>query len=130
MSLNIQIQNKTKAAIDKARLTRIARAKAGQLPYGRKWQIDISLVTDSAMQALNRTYLGQNYPTDVLSFPIHAFCQGLPPALPAGPLLLGEIVINLDAAQRAAHQAGHSWQSEVQSLVAHGICHLIGFHHS
>ena len=49
--------------------------------------------------------------------------------LPDGGLLLGEIVISLDAARRQAVELGHSELRELEELVLHGTLHLLGHDH-
>ncbi len=56
---------------------------------------------------LNRTYLGKDYATDVLSFP------GAAP-------YLGDIAISLGRARAQARQFGHSAEDEVRILMLHG----------
>jgi probable rRNA maturation factor len=49
--------------------------------------------------------------------------------LPSGQLLLGQIVISLDAARRQAEQLGHSELRELEELALHGTIHLMGYDH-
>jgi len=65
--------------------------------------------------------MGEDRPTDVLSFP-----QGEPPS-PRGPQILGDVVIGVPAAQRQAEAAGHSLAAEVEWLLLHGVLHLLGY---
>ncbi len=55
--------------------------------------------------------------TDVLSFPQD------------DRLLLGDIVINLQAAKRQAVEYGHSLSRELNRLLIHGLLHLLGYDH-
>lgn len=77
------------------------------------------LVTnDAEVQALNRTFLGHDYPTDVLSFPTNSK-HGI----------LGELAISVDTAATQAEEFGHSLIVELQILMLHGVLHLAGFDH-
>lgn len=129
MPRNVEIHNDTQVAIDQNAVRSAVHQTLRELDAERTWEVSIRIVSDPAMLSLNRTHLKREYPTDVLSFPVFPFYRGKSPTLPPGPLLLGEVVCNIDAAQRAANRAGHSVEREVQSLVAHGVRHLIGFHH-
>jgi probable rRNA maturation factor len=78
------------------------------------------MVTHSReIRSLNWRFRGQDYATDVLSFP--------PPALDNG--FAGDIAISLDIAARNARSQGHSLGQEVQILLLHGILHLAGYDH-
>mmetsp|Transcript_20617 Transcript_20617/g.62091 ORF Transcript_20617/g.62091 Transcript_20617/m.62091 type:complete len:408 (+) Transcript_20617:193-1416(+) len=43
--------------------------------------------------------------------------------------VLGDIIINLDAAVRQAASAGHSMEQEVRVLLVHGLLHVLGMDH-
>lgn len=75
---------------------------------------------DSEIQTLNRQYRGKNQPTDVLSFPLADELQ---------PSLLGDVVISVETAARQAQRRGHSLREELQTLLIHGILHLLGYDH-
>ena len=69
----------------------------------------VCLVTDDqALQQLNYSFLGHDYPTDVLSFPSEA--EGL-----------GEIAISIERASEQAKQFGHSCIDELRILMLHGV---------
>ena len=85
-------------------------------------EVYVVLTGEDELRRLNRTYRGINRPTDVLSFP-----DGDP--LPTGGVLLGEIVLSLDAARRQAAELGHGELRELEELVLHGTLHLLGHDH-
>lgn len=99
---------------------------------GRSPDVEISLVLcdDAFIQSLNKTYRGQDKPTDVLSFAQEA---GDEPGRAAHgeyasqPILLGDIVISLPTAERQAARAAWSADSEVTLLAVHGLLHLLGY---
>ncbi len=76
------------------------------------------LANDAHLQQLNRDFLGNDYPTDVLSFPSGV----LKPEL-------GEIAISMERAMAQAAEFGHSCLEEVKILLLHGTLHLAGFDH-
>jgi probable rRNA maturation factor len=82
----------------------------------------VLITDDQQIQTLNREYRNHDHATDVLSFP-----DG--DRLPSGQLLLGQIVISLDAARRQAEQLGHSELRELEELALHGTIHLMGYDH-
>jgi probable rRNA maturation factor len=86
-------------------------------------EVHLLLTGDETIRALNREYLGDDRPTDVLSFP-----DG--DVLPNGRRLLGEIVVSLDTARRQAAEAGSDELQELEELVLHGTLHLLGYDHA
>jgi probable rRNA maturation factor len=77
-------------------------------------------VTDREIRDLNRQYRGKDKPTDVLSFPLaDALC----------PHLLGDVIISIETATRQAQRRGHALLEELQTLLIHGILHLLGYDH-
>ena len=87
---------------------------------------DLTLVLtgDSQVQTLNRDFLGQDAPTDVLSFPADE------PDPETGRRYLGDVVISLPRAAEQAREGGHAVESEMQLLVVHGVLHLLGHDHA
>ncbi len=83
-------------------------------------ELSLALVDDGKIQELNHRYRGQDKPTDVLSFPLQDHLC---------PTLLGEVVISLDTAKRQAERRRIPLAEEVQTLLIHGILHLLGYDH-
>lgn len=85
-------------------------------------ELSLSLVTDAAIRRLKKQYLGVDAATDVLSFPAGEFPgPGLRP--------LGDIVISVDTARRAAKEFGTTSKEELALYLAHGLLHLLGYDH-
>lgn len=89
---------------------------------GPDGEVHVLLTGDEEVRRLNRQYRDIDRSTDVLSFP-----DG--DELPSGGVLLGQIVISLDAARRQAAELGHDELRELQELVLHGTLHLLGHDH-
>jgi probable rRNA maturation factor len=100
----------------------LARWLARIAPVRARGTLSLAIVSDICVRALNRQYLGRDYPTDVLSFP-----AGAP--LPAPAPVLGDIVIARGVLQRQAREAGHSVATELRVLALHGLLHLLGYDH-
>ncbi len=77
-------------------------------------------MTDPEIHILNRQYRGKDKPTDVLSFPLADELQ---------PLLLGDVIISVETAARQAQRWGHLLREELQTLMIHGVLHLLGYDH-
>ena len=90
-------------------------------------ELSLSFVGDAAMRRLNRDYRGKDRPTDVLSFPQHPPFR-VPRAVD-GPVLLGDVVIDLDVAARQARDYEARLDEEIARLLIHGILHLAGHDH-
>lgn len=80
-------------------------------------QVDVGVIfgTDKDIHTMNRSYLGHDYPTDVISF-----------TLEKEPLL-GEIYISVDTADMQAKEYGVSLTNELMRLSIHGALHLCGY---
>lgn len=111
----------TSRSADARRLTRLAQAFAKTLHLGPS-ELSLSLVRDATIRKLKRDYFGVDAATDVLSFPAGDFPG-------PGPKPLGDIVISLDTARRAAREFGTSYEHELALYLAHGLLHLLGYDH-
>ncbi|OCL25215.1 rRNA maturation RNase YbeY [Orenia metallireducens] len=80
-------------------------------------EVSVALVDDNYIHGLNHRYRGKDQPTDVLSFPQD------------DNLLLGDIIISLETAQRQAEEYNHSFAREIGFLTVHGMLHLLGYDH-
>lgn len=86
----------------------------------------IVLSDDASVAALNKTYRGQDKPTNVLSFPFEA---------PSGTgdadveRYLGDIVFACETVAREAAEMAIPPAHHLQHLVVHGLLHLLGFDH-
>jgi probable rRNA maturation factor len=89
---------------------------------GPDGEVHVLVTGDEELRGLNRQYRDLDMATDVLSFP-----DGDP--LPAGGVLIGQIVISLDAVRRQAVELGHGELRELEELVLHGTLHLLGHDH-
>ncbi len=86
--------------------------------------LTIELGSDPQIQALNRDFLGNDKPTDVLSFP-----SGGEKDPETGNDYLGDIFISLSRASEQAQKAGHPVDAEIALLTVHGVLHLLGHDH-
>lgn len=91
--------------------------------------IEVNLVGDEEIHAINKAYRGKDAPTDVISF---AFLDNIDSEIAIKgdvPRLLGEIMISYETAKRQAENFGHSLLREMKFLFTHGILHLLGYNH-
>lgn len=121
-ALAVLLRNEQPLEVDRERIVSTARRTAAA--EGAVGEISIWLVTVDRIAELNSAYLGEEGPTDVLSFPVDGLVNEVPRAGP--PPLIGEVVI---CPEIAAAQAKDGLTSELDLLVAHGVLHLLGFDH-
>lgn len=142
---HIEIVNEQRAVrVNRPRLVKLAestllaeRVKAAE--------ISIAIVDDAQIHAINREFLGHDYPTDVISFllehkarPMRAAAPRRAPArgsrarerpMPrgAGKSLGGEIIISGDTAVQMAAEYGWRPVDELSLYLVHGLLHLCGY---
>jgi len=89
-------------------------------------EVSIAVVENDEMADLNQRFRNKTGPTDVLSFPYSE-----PDMVPTDdqPLALGDIVIAPAVAQANAEELGHTTEHELNTLLVHGILHLMGYDH-
>jgi probable rRNA maturation factor len=115
----------------------VAETVRGALPT-REAEVEVTLCGDVEMTRLNFDHMGERGPTDVLSFPLHEWSverghshladeDGRLPE--RGPLVLGDVVIDLDQAVRQAAEGDWSVAEEIALLAIHGTLHLLGHDH-
>lgn len=93
-------------------------------------EVSVTLVDDAEIRRLNRTYRGVDSSTDVLSFALQEKVPEEPEIKGGeGGLLLGDIFISLETAERQATAYGHSLEREMGFLAVHGFLHLLGYDH-
>lgn len=78
------------------------------------------------MKKLNHIHRGIDKTTDVLSFPIFNDIKEIPGDRET---LLGDVVINLHAAERQSALYKLALPGEVRRLLIHGFLHLLGYDH-
>ena len=86
--------------------------------------LTLVLTSDEEIRALNRDFLGNDAPTDVLSFPAGETDPD------TGRHYLGDVVISLPRATEQAAARGHTVEAEAQLLAVHGVLHLLGYDHA
>jgi len=101
---------------EKRQLRAFARTASLRVVNRRTFTCVVS--DDRELRQLNSTFLGHDYPTDVLSFPASEDGDDL-----------GEIIISAERAEVQASEYGHERVDEIQILLLHGLLHLAGMDH-
>lgn len=80
-------------------------------------EVTVRITGDRELRRLNRQFLAEDHPTDVLSFPGEAG-------------YLGDIAVAWPAVRRQALEFGHPDSAELAVLCVHGFLHLLGWDHA
>lgn len=98
---------------------------------------EVVFVSGDEIKNLNKDTRGVDAVTDVLSYPSLEKIKGAKlkkNKFPAdvdenGNLFLGSIAICIQRAKEQAEEYGHSFERELNYLLTHGLCHLLGYDH-
>jgi probable rRNA maturation factor len=114
----VLISNRQGAPIDETGLIALALETLHGEGVGRA-ELSVSFVDEAEMTELHERFMGEEGPTDVLSFPLDELDDG-------GVRLLGDVVI---APAVAARNSPPDPEAEVRLLLVHGILHILGHDH-
>lgn len=101
------------SGISNSQIEKTVQSLAPKLKISDKAILEIIAADNEEIAKLNKTYLGKDCATDVLSFPINQ--QG------GDEFILGSIVISEEFAK--------SQNKDITELLKHGLLHLLGFDH-
>ena len=97
---------------------------------GAEAEVSLLIATQERVKELNRDYLGEDEPTDVLAFSAREEGADLPFIHPPDGLIhLGEVIIAYPQAVIQADEHGHPVKKELAILIIHGLLHLLGYDH-
>jgi probable rRNA maturation factor len=117
---------------DQLRVKLIDAARLILLEYNlEQGDVGIILTDNGTLHQLNRQYRGKDAPTDVLSFGMIE--PGQLADASAGredDLVVGDVYISMDKAEKQAREAGHHPHREILILAVHGMLHLVGYDHA
>jgi len=114
----IHVSNATRRRMARATVQSAAQAALEAEGCGHL-DVSVAIVSDEAIRAVHRDYLGDDTPTDVISFTLRE--EDDPDAL------LGELVVSIDTAHSEAKARGIPLAEEVCRYVIHGTLHLLGY---
>jgi probable rRNA maturation factor len=129
--INISVEQKLKVSLEEGWLRRIAISTLEAEGITSSAEMGLAITDSGTIRKLNRTYRGEDQPTDVLAF-------HMPPGTsqvsersfvgpPDGLNHLGEVVISYPQAVRQAQEQGQSVAQELALLIVHGVLHLLGY---
>jgi probable rRNA maturation factor len=82
------------------------------------FRLSVVFVGSRTIRAINRRFLGHDYVTDVLAFPLGEEQE---------PGVQAELYINLDRAKSQARDYCVPFAEETRRLLIHGTLHLLGY---
>ncbi len=109
----VLVSDRQPAPVDAPALARLAAEVLAAEGRGGE-ELSLSFVDEAEIADLHQRYMGEEGPTDVLSFPLDE--DGL----------LGDVVVCPAVAARANPDAP---EAELRLLVVHGVLHLLGYDH-
>lgn len=113
MNLSIEINNKTKAKINKSLV--LSGAEGFVKYFNVKKGVSIAFVGDKKIRTLNKKYRGIDKTTDVLAFPDKS------------KDFLGEVIIDYQQIKRQAKYFSNTVNDELVFILIHGLLHLMGY---
>jgi probable rRNA maturation factor len=116
--VHVDVQGRVAGSPSAARV-RSVLTRASRAARLRPREVSVLFCADGRMRTLNRRWRGLDRPTDVLSFPSGE---------KAGAFL-GDIVISVPYASRAARRRAEPPSREIDRLLVHGLLHLAGYDH-
>ncbi len=121
----LDIINDTDAEVEPSVLIAMAEEIFAQERPESRCYATLYLCDDEQMQGFNKQYRGAAEVTDVLAF--GATHGELESDQGATKTFLGDIVVDINQAYR--QKGTNSIQEEIQTLVIHGLLHLLGYDH-
>ncbi|HVA61436.1 MAG TPA: rRNA maturation RNase YbeY [Mycobacteriales bacterium] len=129
--MSVEILNESGVAVDEVALAALARFVLDELGVHRMAELSIRLVDVASMERLHELWMGEPGPTDVMAFSMDELPASRgddDESLP--PVLLGDVLLCPEVADRQARHAGHSVEQEIDLLCTHGVLHLLGYDHA
>lgn len=121
----VEIQLQTAAyGLKEVSVRHDAKAILGALGW-KSAGLSLVLTDDEGIRPVHKEYLGDDTPTDVISF---SQLEGEGPVPRWGKIpFLGDLVISVETAAREARRHKHSLRYELCFYICHGLLHFEGF---
>lgn len=114
-------------------ITEVIKAALEHEGFKHDCFVSVTVTDNDNIRVINNEQRGIDSATDVLSFPVLEFENGVM-VENAGDvfedkLILGDIVLSLERAKEQSIEFGHSFEREIGYLVCHSVLHLLGYDH-
>ena len=138
--MSIEILNESGCTVDEPALAALARYVLDEMRIHPLAELSVLLVDAPTITDLHQRWMGEEGPTDVLSFPMDEL-RPPPPGRDRAdrarsadsdpsPAMLGDVVLCPEVATEQAKEAQRPVEEELEMLCTHGILHLLGFDHA
>jgi probable rRNA maturation factor len=124
MSCKLEIINLQKYyPIDKNSIKKIVR---NVLKFEKKdAELNVVFTDNKRIKEINKTFLGHNYATDVITFVYHE--PSLHKVFLNEGAITGEIIISVEMAKKLAQKHDCIVEGEIALYLVHGLLHLFGY---
>lgn len=124
VTLDLQLKSRARHIPSRRLLTKwITAALAGRTAETAV-EVTVRVVGPTEMRTLNRQYRGQDYATNVLSFPFE-----MPADVRLPVRVLGDLIVCAATVQREAKAQEKLVEAHWAHLTVHGTLHLLGMDH-
>ncbi len=131
MEINVEIDKIFADCIEAKRLKKTIEQVLNAQNVEGEAEVGLVITGQKKIHELNKAYLDEDRPTDVLSFPmIEQSTKSEFIVAPDGKKHLGEIIISYPQSVLQAEEHGHAVETEITVLLVHGILHLLGYDHA
>ena len=113
---NLSVSNSTSHKIVKSEIHTLVFNLTKELDFRLK-SVDVNFVEGDEIITINKSYLGHNFSTDIITFNYSG----------ENDTLDGEIFISLNDASFNAKRYNCELSNEIVRLIIHGFLHLIGY---
>ncbi|KAK3731853.1 hypothetical protein QZH41_020208 [Actinostola sp. cb2023] len=102
-----------------------------QLLSVEKFDVSVVCTGGKLIKSLNLKYRKRNIQTDILAFP---YFENWKPGLIPKPSLpceynLGDVILGMHVIEKDCEEANKNIQEYLPVVIAHGLCHLLGYSH-
>ena len=128
--LMITIKNTQRTfKIDEQKIIQTSEIILKELSYDN-FDLGIWLTTNKTIRSYNKDYRNKDKATDILSFPYHKLEPGeMIHPTDEDDKNVGDIIISLEFVNTLLPLYNISLQRRLDTLLVHGICHLLGYSH-
>jgi len=131
--MSVFFANESGVPLDESELVELIRFAIDTWGVNPQAEVSLLALDPQSMSDLHLQWMNEAGPTDVMAFPMDELTergswQAQPS--PAGPALLGDIVVCPEVAIAQAAERGHPFLHELRTLAVHGLLHLLGYDHA
>lgn len=127
--MSVEVLNESGIELDVAGFVKLARFTMGRMRVHPGAELCLRLVDEATITEYNQRWMGQQGPTDVLSFPMDELRPGQDSDTEAEGIL-GDMLLCPAYAAAQAPTFSRSVEDEMALLTIHGILHLLGYDHT